>query len=98
MSHSNSLKNEARRFFVFSAIVVGVFLGLCMIPFIGAYLHAVPNNRAAAIDVGMRKDEVIQIIGIPHQKEGAYWLYSVRGCSDLLQIRFRDGKVYQLSY
>ena len=98
MSSSITIRNEARRFFTFCAIVIAAILMIGLLPFVLAYLFAVPQHVASSIQEGMPKATVIELMGEPFEKDGACWLYSVRGYSDAMQIRFRSGEVDQISF
>ncbi|WP_157665178.1 hypothetical protein [Mariniblastus fucicola] len=47
----------------------------------------------------MTKSEVVEILGEPHQidRHNA-WHYSVHGCSDMLHVYFKGGKVESANF
>jgi hypothetical protein len=90
--------SDLRLFLKFFAIVMSALLMIGTLPFVAAYWLSVPASQASAIDLGMTKSEVLGLVGEPDQNNGSIWRFQVRGRSDLMQIRFTNGKVEEISY
>nr|WP_075085066.1 outer membrane protein assembly factor BamE [Mariniblastus fucicola] len=79
-----------------------VFLSIFSFLAIAVIAHnvtAVSSSAALSVDTGMTKSEVVEILGEPHQidRHNA-WHYSVHGCSDMLHVYFKGGKVESANF
>ena len=99
MTHQNSLKNELRGFTLFCGCVFAALLLFVFVTFIAYNMTAVSSSAALKVDSGMTKSEVVEILGEPHQiDQHNTWHYSVRGCSDMLHVYFKKGKVESANF
>ncbi|QEG22242.1 outer membrane protein assembly factor BamE domain-containing protein [Mariniblastus fucicola] len=93
-----SQNSDLKPFLKFCATVAFALMLAGSIPIVASYYFGASADNVMAIDPGMTKAQVEKLLGTPDQIDGANWLYSVRGHSDLVQIQFTNGRVIQISF
>ena len=80
-----------------------VILGVSYLFLANQFGGRVDSKKALSIEVGMKMDEVLQILGPPHVKldtqNTVSWNYRVQGAGDLLHVEFdQNSKVKWVSF